>query len=84
MAIKTLNQLRQESKIHTDKAMQLFNEASKIVESMRNAQNLEENLRLRKEWLKKDAEAREELEKSLEAYNRFVNQLARYKTCGLN
>lgn len=84
MSIKTLSQLRQESKTHTDKATQLFNEASKIIEDMRNAEGLDEKLKLREEWLKKDDQAREALKKSLKAYDQFINQLERYKTYGLN
>ena len=84
MSIKTLSQLRQESKIHTDRATQLFDEATKIIQDMRNTEDLGEKLKLREEWLKKDDQAREALKKSLEAYNQFINQMERYKTYGSN
>lgn len=84
MSIKTLQNLRLESSIHTDKALQLFEEAAKIIGEMKKAKNLEDNLRLREEWLKKDVEARRALEKSLEVFTQFIDHLEKIKNHRLN
>lgn len=84
MYIKTLRKLRLESSVHTDKALKLFEEAAKLVGEMKNAENDADRLRFREEWLKKDAEARLELEKSLEVYSQFIDHLKQIQNRTLN
>lgn len=84
MSIETLNKLRQKSGFHTDNALKLFEEAAKIIEDMKNADNLEDHMKLRENWLIKEAEARNEIKKSLAVYNQFVNQLEIIKNQQLN
>lgn len=84
MSIETLNKLRRESGVHTDKALKLFEEAAEIVEDMKNAENPEDQMKLREEWLLKEAEARQEIKKSLAVYNQFIDRLEKIKNNQLN
>lgn len=84
MSIKTLQNLRLESSVHTSRALRLFEEAGKLIEEMKNADKPEDSLILREKWLEKDAEARNALKESLDVYNQFIAQLEQINNYKLN
>lgn len=84
MTYKSLQQLRDESKSHTDRASQLFQEAIKIFRLMQATASFEDYAKLQKEWRQKEAEAREEVRKSSDSFSRFISELERFKNHKLN
>jgi len=84
MQYKSLQQLRDESHSHTNSAAQLFQEAIKLFRLMQEAASYEEYVAIRKEWLAKDAEAREEVRKSSDIFDQFIDAVERFKNCNLN
>lgn len=84
MQYKPLQQLRDESKSHTDRATRLFREAIKLFRLMQEASTYEEYVERRAEWLAKDLEAREEIKKSSETFNQIINEIERFKNRDLN
>lgn len=84
MPYRSLQQLRDEQQVHHRRAMQLLREASEIFQEMRYTADLEKSTRLRKQWLEKDAQARIEIDKSIELLNQFIQELERLKNRNLN
>lgn len=84
MTYKTLQQLRDESNSHTKRASQLFQEAIELFSRMQEVSSYEQYSKIREEWLAKDAEAREEVRKSTDIFNRFINEIERFKNRDLN
>ena len=79
-----LQQLRDKSKSHTDKASQLFQEAIKLFRLMQEASSFEEYAERRNEWLEKDTLAREEVRRSSETFNQFFDEVEHFKNNDLN
>ena len=84
MSYKSLQQLRDEQQAHHDRAMILYKEAAIILQEMEYANNLTDYNTLHKQWLEKEAEAREEIQKSIKLTEQFIQELERLKNRNLN
>lgn len=84
MPYKPLQQLREEQQAHHDRAMRLLEEAAEIIHKMKYIADLREYVTLQKQWIKKDAQARAEIEKSIELSKQFIEELERLNKRGLN
>lgn len=85
MPYKSLQQLRDEQKVHHERAMRLIREASEIFKLMKTINPFSpEYMQLREQWLGKDKQARAETSKSVELTNQFIQELERLKNRDLN
>lgn len=64
--------------------MSLFKEAAVILQEMEYAKTLTEHNKLHNQWLEKEAEAREEIQKSIKLTEQFIQELERLKNRNLN
>jgi len=84
MSYKSLQQLRDEQQAHHERAMRLLKEAAEIFQEMKQTTDFNERAYLHKRWIEKDAQARAEIEKSIELSKQFIAELERLKNRDLN
>lgn len=84
MSYKSLQQLRDEQKARHNRAMRLLEEAASIQIRMKNTASIMEFVELQQQWIEKDAEAREEIKRSIELTRQFIQELERLKNRHLN
>lgn len=78
MPYKSLQQLRDEHRVHHGNAMRLLEEAARLFGLMKKTPLLsEDHQELHKLWLETDAEARSEIKKSVDLTNQFIQELER-------